>query len=428
MPAPAPSRSATGRPTRSSSWSATRTTSKKTPLARVIYRHIKETATPAPAAREGRRRRRPQPEPGGARRGRQERRHQGSERRRRARSTISASTRRTRTWPSRKCAQALKYLVDYAAIADTIMKNNGEVHQTFLPKGFLGALDDNPYKLDVAKAKELLAKAGLPDGFTVTMDTRTTSRDHRHRAGDPADAGAGRHQARDHPRRRQADADQVPRPPARHLYRPLGLGLSGPELQRRHLRGQRRQLGQREGQDARLAQCLGSGPADGQDPRGRARDGRREARRDVQGTAEGGPRRRPVRRSSCSRSKCWRAQERRGLRSRPVLRHQLRVHRPRRTEHLDGFMQSVNAGRRARQRPPLLALTTVAQFRHRAGDDPSRAARRHLLHRPRRPDRSGARHRRRPRAGQRRTSARAQELGLDLPLCRAVRHLREEGR
>ncbi|TGR60008.1 ABC transporter substrate-binding protein, partial [bacterium M00.F.Ca.ET.194.01.1.1] len=32
--------------------------------------------------------------------------------------------------------------------------------------------DDNPFKLDVAKAKELLAKAGLPDGFKVTMDVR----------------------------------------------------------------------------------------------------------------------------------------------------------------------------------------------------------------------------------------------------------------
>ena len=51
-------------------------------------------------------------------------------------------------------------------MADTILKGIGEIHQTFLPKGFLGAVDDNPYKLDVAKAKELLAKAGLPDGFT----------------------------------------------------------------------------------------------------------------------------------------------------------------------------------------------------------------------------------------------------------------------
>ncbi len=69
--------------------------------------------------------------------------------------------------------EALKWLVDYSAIADTIMKNRAEVHQAFLPSGFLGASSDNPYKLDVAKAKALLAKAGVPDGFKVTMDTRS---------------------------------------------------------------------------------------------------------------------------------------------------------------------------------------------------------------------------------------------------------------
>ena len=70
--------------------------------------------------------------------------------------------------------QAMKYLVDYQAIADTIMKGRVKVHQAFLPEGFLGALNDTPFKLDVAKAKELLAEAGYPDGFTVTMDTRNT--------------------------------------------------------------------------------------------------------------------------------------------------------------------------------------------------------------------------------------------------------------
>lgn len=72
-------------------------------------------------------------------------------------------------------AEAMKYLVDYATIADTIMKGKVEVHQAFLPTGFLGALEDTPYALNVEKAKELLAKAGLPDGFTVTMDTRNTA-------------------------------------------------------------------------------------------------------------------------------------------------------------------------------------------------------------------------------------------------------------
>jgi len=70
--------------------------------------------------------------------------------------------------------EAFKYLVDYDAIGSTLIKGIGEIHQTFLPKGQLGALDENPYKLDVAKAKELLEKAGLKDGFSVTMDVRNT--------------------------------------------------------------------------------------------------------------------------------------------------------------------------------------------------------------------------------------------------------------
>ncbi|KQV73013.1 ABC transporter substrate-binding protein [Rhizobium sp. Root1220] len=70
--------------------------------------------------------------------------------------------------------EAFKYLVDYDAIGSTLIKGIGDIHQTFLPAGQLGALNDKPYKLDVAKAKELLAKAGLKDGFSVTMDVRNT--------------------------------------------------------------------------------------------------------------------------------------------------------------------------------------------------------------------------------------------------------------
>jgi peptide/nickel transport system substrate-binding protein len=71
--------------------------------------------------------------------------------------------------------QAMKYLVDYDALVDTILKGSAVVHQAFLPQGFLGAIDDKPYRLDVAKAKELLAQAGLEGGFKVTMDTRNNS-------------------------------------------------------------------------------------------------------------------------------------------------------------------------------------------------------------------------------------------------------------
>ena len=69
--------------------------------------------------------------------------------------------------------EAFKWLVDYEAIGATIIKNIGVVHQNFLPLGLLGAAKDVPYKLDVAKAKALLAKAGHPNGFKVTIDMRT---------------------------------------------------------------------------------------------------------------------------------------------------------------------------------------------------------------------------------------------------------------
>ena len=69
--------------------------------------------------------------------------------------------------------EAFKWLVDYDAIGATLIKHIGVVNQNFLPQGLLGASLDKPYKLDVAKAKSLLAKAGLADGFKVTIDMRT---------------------------------------------------------------------------------------------------------------------------------------------------------------------------------------------------------------------------------------------------------------
>ncbi len=69
--------------------------------------------------------------------------------------------------------EAFKWLVDYDAIGATLIKNIGVVHQNFLPLGLLGAAKDKPYKLDVARAKALLAKAGYANGFKVTVDMRT---------------------------------------------------------------------------------------------------------------------------------------------------------------------------------------------------------------------------------------------------------------
>jgi peptide/nickel transport system substrate-binding protein len=71
--------------------------------------------------------------------------------------------------------QALKYLVDYQGMESTIVRDLMRNHQAFLPSGFLGALEAKPFTLDIGKAKQLLAEAGYPDGFKVTMDTRSIS-------------------------------------------------------------------------------------------------------------------------------------------------------------------------------------------------------------------------------------------------------------
>ncbi|MDB1123373.1 ABC transporter substrate-binding protein [Vibrio algarum] len=68
--------------------------------------------------------------------------------------------------------EALKYLIDYKGLEETVWAGRGQVQQAFLPKGFLGALEDQPFSLDVEKAKKLLAKAGYPDGFDIELIVR----------------------------------------------------------------------------------------------------------------------------------------------------------------------------------------------------------------------------------------------------------------
>ena len=66
--------------------------------------------------------------------------------------------------------QALRYLVDYDGMANSFLKGAEQVHQSFWASGFWAAYDQNPYKLDPAKAKELLTAAGYPDGFSIDLD------------------------------------------------------------------------------------------------------------------------------------------------------------------------------------------------------------------------------------------------------------------
>jgi peptide/nickel transport system substrate-binding protein len=66
--------------------------------------------------------------------------------------------------------QAIKWAIDYDAIAKNITPNTWSVCQTFLPSALPGAVKDTPFKRNVGKAKALLAQAGLPQGFAVNMD------------------------------------------------------------------------------------------------------------------------------------------------------------------------------------------------------------------------------------------------------------------
>jgi peptide/nickel transport system substrate-binding protein len=70
---------------------------------------------------------------------------------------------------------AIKYLIDYDGIDQAILGGTRIVHEAFEPQGYLGAIDDQPFRYDPARAKTLLASAGLADGFAVTMDVRNAS-------------------------------------------------------------------------------------------------------------------------------------------------------------------------------------------------------------------------------------------------------------
>ena len=70
---------------------------------------------------------------------------------------------------NKKVREALRYLIDYEGLDKAVMPYYGKLHQRPLSTGVLGALPDEGYKLDVAKAKALLAEAGYPEGFKTTL-------------------------------------------------------------------------------------------------------------------------------------------------------------------------------------------------------------------------------------------------------------------
>lgn len=70
-----------------------------------------------------------------------------------------------------KVVEAIKYLIDYEGMQNSFLKGEWAVHQNFLPKTYMGAVDDHPFSYDVEKAKALLAEAGVGD-FTFEVGVR----------------------------------------------------------------------------------------------------------------------------------------------------------------------------------------------------------------------------------------------------------------
>ncbi len=71
--------------------------------------------------------------------------------------------------------QALRHLVDYESMANAFLAGQFVVHQSFWPGGLWAALEETPYKQNVAEAKSLLKAAGHGDGFELTIHTLTNS-------------------------------------------------------------------------------------------------------------------------------------------------------------------------------------------------------------------------------------------------------------
>jgi peptide/nickel transport system substrate-binding protein len=74
-----------------------------------------------------------------------------------------------------KVTEAVRHLIDYEGMANSFLAGQFVIHQAFWPGGLWGALDDKPFKLDVAKAKSLLSEAGHSDGFSLKIHTLTNS-------------------------------------------------------------------------------------------------------------------------------------------------------------------------------------------------------------------------------------------------------------
>ncbi len=90
-------------------------------------------------------------------------------------------TREPRPVHSKNIRQALAYATNKEALVNGAFGVTGYVHDSIFPKGSMGDSDnDNPYDLDLAKAKELIER----DGYTMNESTNIYEKD-----GEPLEIG-----------------------------------------------------------------------------------------------------------------------------------------------------------------------------------------------------------------------------------------------
>jgi peptide/nickel transport system substrate-binding protein len=71
-----------------------------------------------------------------------------------------------------KVRLAFRYLIDYDGLGRTVLAYQGAPRASLVPEGAFGALDKQegqPFKLDLDKARALLAEAGYPNGFSKKL-------------------------------------------------------------------------------------------------------------------------------------------------------------------------------------------------------------------------------------------------------------------
>lgn len=79
---------------------------------------------------------------------------------------------RVEAFQKQEVRQAVAYALDKDAILEAQVQGYGEVVDSIIPSFVAGYKDDlNKYERNIEKAKELMAAAGYPDGFTVELTT-----------------------------------------------------------------------------------------------------------------------------------------------------------------------------------------------------------------------------------------------------------------